>query len=87
MNRRDFLAMSGVSLVTLPGLSDPVATGVYDVRQYGARGDGQRKDTEAIQKAVDECASAGGGTVYLSPGIYLSGTVVLKENVDRKSVV
>lgn len=84
MNRRDFLAMSGISLGTLPCASKTVAEGVYDVRQYGARGDGRRKDTEAIQRAVDECASAGGGTVYLSPGIYLSGTVVLKENVTLR---
>jgi polygalacturonase len=81
MNRRDFLVMSGISLATSPRVAKAVGEAVYDVRQYGARGDGREKDTEAIQKAVDTCASAGGGTVYLSPGTYLSGTVVLKENV------
>ena len=47
----------------------------------GAVGDGKTKDTSAIRSAVEECARAGGGTVYLPPGVYLSGTVVLKENV------
>ncbi len=54
---------------------------VFDVRESGARGDGKSRDTASIQKAVDACAQAGGGTVYLSPGTYLSGTVVLKDNV------
>ncbi len=54
---------------------------LFDVREYGARGDGKTKDTASLQKAVEACAHAGGGTVYLSPGTYLSGTVVLKDNV------
>ncbi len=54
---------------------------LFDVREYGARGDGKSKDTASLQKAVEACAHAGGGTVYLSPGTYLSGTVVLKDNV------
>jgi polygalacturonase len=84
MNRRDFLAISGISLATRPWVREAGAESVYDVRQYGAKGDGRSKNTEAIQRAVDECTSAGGGTVYLSPGVYLSGTVVLKENVTLR---
>ncbi len=49
--------------------------------KYGARGDGKTLDTAALQRAVDECTAAGGGVVYLSPGRYLSGTVILKDNV------
>jgi len=51
------------------------------VRNYGAAGDGKVKDTAKIQRAVDECAKSGGGTVYLSPRVYLSGTIVLRANV------
>jgi len=53
----------------------------YDVRTYGARGDGQRLCTEAIQQAIDACAGAGGGRVYLPPGTFLSGTLFLKSGV------
>ena len=38
-------------------------------------------DSPAIQRAIDACTSSGGGVVYLQPGSYLCGTVVLKSNV------
>ena len=50
------------------------------VRDYGAVGDGQTLDTQAIQDAVDDCAGAG-GTVVLDGGTFLSGTVVLKADM------
>ncbi len=40
---------------------------VFNVRSYGAAGDGKHLDTAAINRAVDACARAGGGTVYLPP--------------------
>ena len=43
--------------------------GVYNVREYGAVGDGTTDDTAAIQSAID-AAVAVGGTVYIPPGIY-----------------
>jgi polygalacturonase len=54
---------------------------IFDVRGYGAKGDGKMLDSPAINAAVEACAAAGGGTVYLAPGIYHSGIVVLKSNV------
>ncbi len=48
-----------------------------NVRDFGAQGDGLAKDTVAIQKALDECATNGGGTVLLPEGIYLTGSLVL----------
>ena len=51
---------------------------VFDVRQFGAKGDGKTPDTEAIQKALDECGRAGGGTVKFSPGIYLSQPITIR---------
>lgn len=53
----------------------------FDVRLFGARGDGQALDTVAINRAIDACAAAGGGVVRLPAGRYLSGTVRLKSNV------
>ena len=54
---------------------------VFDVRQYGAAGDGRTKDTRAIAKAIEACVKAGGGTVYFPPGKYLTGAINLKSNV------
>ena len=53
----------------------------YNPRDFGARGDGTTKDTAAIQKAMDACAAAGGGTVYLGPGRYLTAPFYLASNV------
>jgi len=57
------------------------AKGVFDVRDYGALGDGATLDTKAIQAAIDACTQAGGGKVYLHNGSFLSGTIYLKSNV------
>jgi polygalacturonase len=51
----------------------------YDVRNYGAAGDGVTKDTAAIQAAIN--AAAPGGVVWLHNGTYLSGTITLKGNL------
>ena len=51
---------------------------MFDVKKYGAKGDGQTNDRHAIQAAVDACRDAGGGTVVLPPGTYLSGTIWLR---------
>jgi hypothetical protein len=53
----------------------------FDVRDYGARPNGKTLSTAAIQKAIDACAAAGGGTVYLPPGTLRSGTLRLKSHV------
>jgi polygalacturonase len=54
---------------------------VFDVKHYGAAGDGRRLETHAINRAIDDCAARGGGTVYFPPGRYLTGTVILKSHV------
>jgi hypothetical protein len=56
-------------------------SGVFNVRDYGAAGNGETLDTPAINKAIQQCAAAGGGQVLLPPGRYLSGTVHLKSHV------
>lgn len=54
-----------------------------DIRDTGARGDGQSDDARAIQKAIDRCSRRGGGTVLLSGGrCYLSGPIELKSDVN-----
>ncbi len=49
--------------------------------KFGAVGDGRTPDTEPIQKAVDACSAQGGGAVRLTPGQYLSGSILLKNRV------
>jgi polygalacturonase len=53
----------------------------FNVRNYGAAGDGKNLDSPAIDKAIQAAADAGGGTVYLPSGTYLSGTIHLLSNI------
>ncbi len=54
---------------------------LYDVRRFGAVGDGETPATCALQEAIDACHAAGGGTVLVPPGTYLTGTLYLKSFV------
>src|SRR4051812_44770306 len=54
---------------------------LYNVKKYGAKGDGKNLDTKAIDKAITAANEAGGGTVYFPAGDYLSVTIHLKSNV------
>src|ERR1043166_5436291 len=56
-------------------------TAPYNVKTYGATGDGKTVDTQAINKAIDTAAAAGGGTVYFPAGNYLSVSIHLKSNI------
>ena len=57
------------------------ARATFDVRDYGASGRKADNARTAIQKAIDACAAAGGGTVYFPPGDYSSGTIHLRSHV------
>ena len=66
---RPFFAV-GVALVLVAtveaiGAQTP---GFFNVRQFGASGNGTASDTNAINKAIDACADAGGGIVYVPAG-------------------
>src|SRR5262245_39362468 len=58
------------------------AASVYDIRSFGAVGDGNTLNTRAIQSAIDKCSEAGGGTVFVTGGGYITGTLYLKSNVN-----
>ena len=55
--------------------------GAFDVRAFGAKGDGSTLDTEAINRAIAAAGRAGGGTVRLPAGTYLSTSIHLQSNV------
>ena len=70
----------------LGGAALAASTGVdsnFDIRSFGAKGDGSTKDTAAIQAAIDKASSAG-GTVLIPPGNYSSGTLHLKSNITLR---
>jgi hypothetical protein len=56
-------------------------TRAYNIRDFGAKGDGKTLDTHALQAAIDACNTDGGGTVVVPEGAFLIGTVELKSNV------
>jgi polygalacturonase len=53
----------------------------FDIRGYGAKGDGESLDSPAIDKAITAAHAAGGGTVLIPAGTWLSGTIHLQSNV------
>ncbi|MFT3746536.1 MAG: glycoside hydrolase family 28 protein [Pyrinomonadaceae bacterium] len=86
--RRTFVAVLffGLLAVSLSFVSrDPVLAAdnkvFYNIRDYGAKGDGTTLDTAAINKTIETAASKGGGTVYFPAGTYLSFSIRLKSNI------
>lgn len=65
--------------VALPSFANGT---VYDVRDFGAIGDGKNLDHTAINEAIGSCSSAGGGRVVIPAGTYLCGSIRMKSNVD-----
>ncbi|MBN1867061.1 hypothetical protein JW916_07185 [Candidatus Sumerlaeota bacterium] len=68
---------SGAISPALPNIPD----GSFDGKRYGAVGDGTTTDTAAIQKTIDAASAAGGGTVVLPAGTYLSGPIRLASSI------
>jgi polygalacturonase len=54
---------------------------VFDVKAFGAKADGTTLDRDAINKAIDAAAAAGGGTVHVPAGTYLTGSIRLRSNI------
>jgi polygalacturonase len=89
MLRRDLLKLSPLVLastvghVALAQSAEPSANkDLFDVRAYGAIGDGKTVDTPAINKAIEAVAAGGGGTLFFPAGTYLCFTIRLKSKVS-----
>jgi len=76
---RTILLQFIIASIALSGCNNP--SGRYSITSFGAVGDGETLNTTAIQAAIDACAGNGGGVVVFPPGNYLSGTILLKDNV------
>ena len=63
------------------GLHEPV-NGTYNIRDFGAKGNGTTLDSPAINKTIQACSANGGGTILVPAGVYLSGTIHLKSNME-----
>ncbi|MBA4302300.1 MAG: hypothetical protein C0433_19680, partial [Cyclobacterium sp.] len=55
--------------------------GYFNVKDFGATGNRDVRDIGAIQEAVKKCKESGGGTIYFPPGIYISGTIWLYDDM------
>jgi polygalacturonase len=67
-----------------PPTTAPSTPVLRNVRDFGAVGDGQNRDTAAIQKAIDAAAAAGGGEVLVPAGNYLTGSITLASGVTLR---
>jgi len=63
------------------GAAETSGDNYFNVRSFGAMGDGRSLDSPAINKAIAACAQSGGGTVYFPAGTYLSGSIHLQSNI------
>src|SRR2546430_2612886 len=75
------LSQSHVAAQTAAGSNSLLCARIYNVRDFGAKGDGQTLDTPAVQAAIDACTRDKGGTVVVPAGDFIVGTVELKSNV------
>lgn len=69
-------------LLTLSAFIIKPAPKRYLITDYGAKGDSSTLNTKAIQQAIEQCSSKGGGTVVVPKGIYISGAIFLKKGVN-----
>lgn len=70
-----FILSMGICAITAAGQN------LFNVKEFGAVGDGTNLDSPGINKAIEAAANAGGGTVLVPAGTYLSGSIHLKSNI------
>jgi polygalacturonase len=78
MKRNIFLLFCIVAVTLHAGPVD----NIYNVRHFGAVGDGKHLDSPAINRAIEKASAHGGGTVLLPAGTYLCGSIHLTNNIN-----
>jgi Glycosyl hydrolases family 28 len=89
VSRRNWLGLASAASLTSGSLAAAPAavsgtapgTRVYNILDFGAKGDGKTLDTQALQAAIDACNKDQGGTVLVPAGVFVIGTVEMKSNV------
>ncbi len=79
--RRSGLGLCLLAIMAVSSQAYAAGEAIFNVKDYGATGNKADDARPAIQKAIDACAAAGGGIVYLPPGQYTSGTLHLRSHV------
>ena len=86
-----FVSISSTSQVTPPAWvknvgakTFPSSKKIFLANDFGAKSDTTLISTKAIQAAIDKCASAGGGVVKFLPGVYVTGSLFIKSNVELR---
>jgi polygalacturonase len=92
--RRELLKLGGMGMAAAAAVSVPSvyaaprssaafpAGAIFDIRSFGAVGDGKTVDSPAINRAIEAAAAAGGGTVFFPAGTWLSFSIRLKSHVS-----
>jgi polygalacturonase len=89
------MGMAGAALQSRPGEAQTIPpapnSGTFDVKTFGATGDGMTIDTPAINRVIEAAAAAGGGTIRFPAGNYLCYSIRLKSNMalylDQNAVI
>ncbi|MDB4903754.1 MAG: glycoside hydrolase family 28 protein [Mucilaginibacter sp.] len=80
--RIKLLLITLLASVKIANAANPNQAHFYNIKDFGAVGDGINLDSKAMNKAIDAAANAGGGTIYFPAGNYLSGSIHLKSNIS-----
>ena len=81
-NKDNSLSVNQPNADSPTGVENTEQTRVLSIVDYGAVADGVTLNTDAIQATIDEVSSLGGGTVLVPSGVYLTGSIWLKDNVN-----
>lgn len=82
------LAIGNCAMAQFPGINLPKVkqvgfkTDTFNIKQYNARGDGITLNTKSINDAITACSEKGGGVVLIPGGVWLTGPIDLKSNVN-----
>ena len=82
MLKKIFLLVAANLFLLAQVKSDSLKEKDYDITRYGAKSNSEVLNTKAIQKTIDAAADAGGGKVIVPEGTFLTGSVILKSNVE-----